>query len=156
MLLVFGLVSLWFTASLYVDSHYSVKDLKSHFGEIERLDSSIIRVKDKPLFKEITKQLQVTLSSDVNTYTIETTENFGEIVSKISVGDSVTIFTKPKLWGVFGLKKASIINHLKKNDEVIIDYLVYKRSISGLFYLTLTFSLILLIVYIIKLKKRLC
>jgi len=153
--LIFGLVWLWFSISLYLDSNYSVANLKPHFGQIERLDSSIVRVKDKPFFKEVTKQLQVTLSYDFNTYTIETTEHFGEIVSKISVGDSVTVFTKPKLWGIFGLKKATIINHLTKNDEVVIDYSLYKQSISGLFYLTSIFSLVLLLIYIVKLKKRL-
>jgi hypothetical protein len=155
MILVFGLVWLWFSISLYVDSNYSVRDLKPHNGEIESLDSSVIRIKDKPFFKEITKQLQVTLLSDLKTYTIETTGNFGEIISKISVGDSVTIYTKPKLWGIFGLKKATIINHMTKNNEIIIDYSSYKRSISGLFYLTLSFSLILIVVYIARLKKRL-
>jgi hypothetical protein len=155
LILAFGLVWLWFSISLYVDSHYSVQDLKPHSGEIELIDSSIIKVKDKPLFKEVTKQLQVTLLSDVNTYTIETTENFGELISKISVGDSVTIYTKPKFWGIFGLKKSTIVNHWTKGKEIIIDYSTYKTSISGLFYLTLIFSIILILVYIAKLKKRL-
>lgn len=154
LILLFGLVWLWFSIGLYVDSNYSVTDLTAQKGEIERLDSSIVRVKDKPLFKEITKQLQVKLSSSQKIYTIETTETFGEIVSKVSIGDTVTVFTKSKLWGIFGLKKASVINHLTKNNEVVIDYSVYKSSISGLFYLTLAFSIVLLIVYIAKLKKR--
>jgi hypothetical protein len=128
--------------------------LKPHPGVIERLDSAIIKVKDKPLFKEVTKQLQLQLSSDNNFYTLETTENFGNVISKLSIGDSVTVFTKPKLWGIFGLKKSSIINHLTKNKEVVIDYATYKSSISGLFYLTLTFSIILFIVYIVKLRNR--
>jgi len=132
-ILIFGLVWLWFSIGLYVDSSYSVEDLKPHNGTIERLDSLVVKVKDKPLFKEITKQLQVTLSPDNRLYTIETTETFGEVVSKISVGDEATIFTKPKLWGIFGLKKASVINHLTKGNEVVIDYLVYKSSISGFF-----------------------
>ena len=153
-ILIGGLVFLWFSVSLYVDSNYTVKDLKPHFGTIKRLDSIVVRVKNKPLFKEVTKQLRVQLSSGDNIYKLETTENFGEVISKIGVGDSVTVFTKTKLWGIFGLKKASIINHLTKDEEVIINYEAYKSSISGLFYLTLIFSIILLIVYIVKLKKR--
>ena len=154
MILVFALAWLWFSIGLYVDSHYSINDLKPHIGKIERLNSSILRVKRKLLYKQIIKQLKVTLSSDPGTYTVETTKNFGEILSKISVGDSVTVFTKPKLWGIFGLKKATIINHLIKNGEVVIDYSLFKKSISGFFYPTLIFSLILLIVYIVRLKKR--
>jgi hypothetical protein len=153
-ILIFGLVWLWFSIGLYVDGNYSVGDLKPHNGTIERLDSVIVSVKDKPLFKEVTKQLQLQLSADNKVYTLETTGNFGNVVSKIGIGDSVTVFTKPKLWGIFGLKKASVINHLTKDKEVVIDYATYKRSISGLFYLTLTFSLVLLVVYIVKLRNR--
>jgi hypothetical protein len=153
-LLIFGLVWLWFSVGLYVDGTYTIKDLKPHNGVIEGLDSVIIRVKDKPLFKEVTKQLRLQLSSDNNVYTLQTTENFGYLVSKVNIGDSVTVFTKPKLWGIFGLKKAYDINHLTKDKEVVIDYTTYKSSLSGLFYLTLIFSLVLLVVYVVKLKKR--
>ena len=153
-LLIFGLVWLWFSVSLYVDGTYTIEDLKPHKGVIERLDSVITGVKDKPLFKEVTKQLSLELSSDNNVYTVQTTEHFGNVVSKVNIGDSVTVFTKPKLWGIFGLKKASEINHLTKDKEVVLDYTTYKSSISGLFYLTLIFSLILLVVYVVKLKNR--
>ena len=153
-LLLFGIVWLWFSIGLYVDSNYTINNLKPHTGVIEALDSSIVKVKNKPLFKEITRELQIILSKDNNVYTFETTENLGNIVSKINIGDSVTIYTKPKLWGVFGLKKASAINHLTRNKEVVIDYATYKDSISGIFYLTLIFSIILLIAYTLKLRKR--
>ncbi|RYE39109.1 MAG: hypothetical protein EOP48_26175, partial [Sphingobacteriales bacterium] len=113
-LLIFGLVWLWFSVGLYVDGTYKIEDLKPHNGVIEGLDSVIIRVKDKPLFKEVTKQLRLKLSSDNNVYTLQTTENFGNVVSKVNIGDTVTVFTKPKLLGIFGLKKASDINHLTK------------------------------------------
>ena len=153
-LLIFGLVWLWFSIGLFLDGNYTIKDLKPHNGVVERLDSVIIKVKDKPLFKEVTKQLRLQLSSDNNVYTLETTENFVNVVSKVNIGDSVTVFTKPKLWGIFGLKKASVINHLTKDKGVVIDYTTYKSSISGLFYLTLIFSIVLLVVYVVKLRNR--
>jgi hypothetical protein len=152
--LIFGLVWLWVSIGLYVDGNYTVRDLKAHHGTVERLDSFIVRVKDKPFFKEVTKQLRLQLSSDNNVYTLETTENFGNVVSKISVGDSVTVFTKEKLWGIFGLKMSSDINHMTKNGDVVVDYAAYKSSISGLFYLTLILSLVSLVIYIVKLRKR--
>ena len=138
-LLIFGLVWLWFSVGLYVDGTYTIEDLKPHNGVIEGLDSVIIRVKDKPLFKEVTKQLRLQLSSDNNVYTLQTTDNFGNIVSKVNIGDTVAVFTKPKLLGIFGLKKASDINHLTKGKDVVIDYTTYKSSISGFFYFTLIF-----------------
>ena len=152
--LVFGVVWLWFSIGLYVDSNYSIKDLKPHNGVLEGLDSVILKVKDKPLFKEVTKQLRLQLSIDNNVYTLETTENFGNIVSKVNIGDSVTIFTKQKLWGMFGLQKTSVISHLTKDKEVVIDYKTYKDSLSGLFYLTLSFSIVLFVVYTVKVRKR--
>ena len=153
-ILLFGFVWLWFSIGLYVDSNYSIANLKPHHGLIEGIDSSVVKVKSKPLFKEITQELQINLSTDNSIYTLQTTGNFSNIVSKIDVGDSVTIFTKPKLWGVFGLKKASVINHLTKGKEVVLDYRTYKSSISALFYLTLIFSIIFFIVYIVKLRNR--
>ena len=125
-LLIFGLVWLWFSVGLYVDGTYTIEDLKPHNGGIEGLDSVIIRVKDKPLFKEVTKQLRLQLSSDNNVYTLQTTDNFGNVVSKVNIGDTVAVFTKPKLLGIFGLKKASDINHLTKGKDVVIDYTTYK------------------------------
>jgi hypothetical protein len=153
-ILIFGLVSLWFSVSLYVDEHYTIQDLKPHNGAVEKMDSAIIRVKNKPFFKEVTKQLRVQLSSGYDLYTLETTEHFGNVLSKVAIGDSVTVFTKPRLWGIFGLKKTSVINHLTKDKEVVVDYAQYKSSISGLFYLTSIFSIALLILYVVRLRKR--
>lgn len=153
--LIFGLVWLWFSISLFTDAHYTLADLKPHYGIVERMDSSIVKVVDKPLFKQVTKQLQIKLYSDINKYSIETTENFGDLSAKLSIGDTIVIYTKPKYLGVFGLKKGSAISHLTKNKEILISYSSYKNSISGFFYLTGTLSVVLILVYIVRLKKRL-
>ena len=84
-----------------------------------------------------------------------TTKDFGYVSSKVIIGDTVTLFTKPKVWGIFGLKKSSDINHLIKDEIVIINYQDYKKSISGFFYFTLAFAIILFIAYVVKLRKRL-
>lgn len=154
-LLLFGLVWLWFSIGLWVDSNYSEKNLEVHYGVISKMDSVITRVKNKPLFKEVEKQLLVVLNSEKKTFTLLSTENFGFITSKVAEGDTVKLFTKPKVWGIFGLKKASEINHLIKSGTIVLNYEDYKKSISGMFYFTLTFSLTLIIVYIVKLRKRL-
>jgi len=153
-ILIFALVWVWFTIGLFVDSSYSVNNLEAHSGVVIRLDSLITRVKNKPLYKEIDQELRLELNSASIIFTLTTTKNFGFISSRISEGDTVTVYTKPKLWGVFGLKKGSEINHLKKGDQVIVNYKDYKNSISGLSYLTLLFAVILMIVYIVKLRKR--
>ena len=156
LLLLFALVWFWFSVGLWVDSNYSEKNLKPHYGAITRMDSVITRVKDKPFFKEITKQLRITLNTQGDkVFTLLTTKDFGYVSSKVIIGDTVTLFTKPKVWGIFGLKKSSDINHLIKDEIVIINYQDYKKSISGFFYFTLAFAIILFIAYVVKLRKRL-
>jgi hypothetical protein len=148
-------VALWSSVGLWVDSHYTYKDLQPHSGVITAIDSVVTRVKDKPLFKEIQKQLIIKLHNGNQEFTILTTESFGYITTEIGEGDSIILFTKPKLCGIFGLKKDSDINHLIKDNKVIIDYADYKTKISGLYYVTFAFFIISVIVYVIKLRRRL-
>ena len=99
--------------------------------------------------------MRLGIDSEAAYFTLTTTGDFGFITSKVQIGDAVAVYTKPKLWGIFGLKPASDINHLIKGREVIVNYNDYKTSISGFFYFTLLFSIILFIVYIVRLRKRL-
>jgi len=153
-ILIIAIIVLWLAIGLLVDFNYSVENLKGYYGSIVRLDSILTITKDKPLYKEITKELQLKLDSYSKVFTLSTTRDFGYITSKIYVGDYVTIYTKPKLWGIFGLKKGSDINHLTKAEDIIIDYKDYKTSIAGLYLLPLLFAIILFFVYITKLRKR--
>ena len=152
--LIASLVFLWFTMGILVDSNYDKKDLTSHIGQLVKIDSVITRVKDKPLFKEITKELRLTLDNEGNYFTSITTKNFGDITSQINVGDTVTIFTKSKLWGIFGMKKSSNISQLTKGDNVIIDFEKYKQSLSGLYILTLIASAGFFIFYYVRTRRR--
>jgi hypothetical protein len=154
-ILIFALVWLWFSIGLLVDSSYSVGDLKAHNGVVVSLDSVITRVINKPLYKEIKQELRLGIDSETGYFTLTTTANFGFITNKVNVGDTVFVYTKPKLWGMFGLKSGSDINHLTKGQEIILNYNDYKTSISGFFYFTLLFSIILFIIYIVQLRKRL-
>ena len=152
--LIASLVFLWFTIGILVDSSYDKKELTSHIGQLVKIDSVITRVKDKPLFKEITKELRLTLANEGNYFTTITTKNFGDITSQINISDTVTIFTKSKLWGIFGMKKSSNICQLTNGDNVIIDFEKYKQTLSGLYILTLVASVGFFIFYYVRTCRR--
>jgi hypothetical protein len=155
MILLFAIVFLWMAIGIWVDIHYSLKDLKPHYGEVVQLNNVIRKVTDKALFKEVERELHIKLDSDNQTYTFITTKDFDSIISSFSIGDSITLYTKPKKWGIFGLKKNSAINHLTIHGKIIIDYSKYKKSIAGMEYMVLIFSIGVFIFYISRLKKRL-
>lgn len=145
---------LWFTLGLLVDSNYRFTNLTKYSGCLIKIDSVITRVKDKPLFKEITKELRLTLDNETGYFTSITTTDFGEITSNISMGDTLNIFTKNKIWGIFGMKKARDISHLTKGSTVLIDFKKYQQSLSGLFIFTLIFSISFLMSYIVRTRRR--
>jgi hypothetical protein len=149
-----SLVFLWFSISTLADSNFNKKNLTPHTGQLVKIDSAITRVKNKPLFKEITMELRLTLDSERGYFTTITTKNLGDITSKIKIGDKVTIFTKCKLWGMFGFKKPKDICHFTKGANVIIDFEKYKQTLSGLYVLTLIASLGFFIFYYVRTRKR--
>lgn len=153
-LLIASLVFLWFTISLLVDTNYSFDNLTKHSGQIVSIDSAITRVKNKPLFKEVTKQLRLTLNNEHDYFTSITTTDFGNITSKIERGDSVNIYTKKKAWGIFGLKKDNDISHMSKGSTVVIDFANYRKSLTGSFLITLAAFLVFFTIYVIKTKRR--
>lgn len=153
-MLVFSLVFLWFSISLYVDSSFKISNMINHTGRVEHITNVITKVKNKLFFKETTRELQLKLNTEEDYFTSITTKSFKNIVSGIKVGDTVTIFTKPKIWGIFGLKRTRDISQLTKNGTIVINYATYKRRISGLFILTFIFSFILFIVYFVRINKR--
>lgn len=152
--LIASLVFLWFTIGLLVDSNYRFENLAKHSGQLISIDSVITKVKDKPLFKEITKELRLTIDTDDSYFTSITTKDFGYITRNVSIGDTVNIYTKKKLWGIFGMKKARDISHFTKGDTVLIDFEKYRQSLSGLFIITLIASIGFLILYYVRTKRR--
>jgi len=146
-ILLCALVFLWMSISLLSDSVYDTSALTPHHGLLVKIDSSITRRKNRLFFKEITRELRLTLNNDPNYFTSITTKDFGQIVSKISVGDSLTIFSKKKRYGIFGLKKANYVSHLTRKDEIVVDYETYRQSIAGLFLIPLIGFIIFLCWY---------
>ena len=152
--LIASLVFLWFTIGLLVDSNYNFQNLDKHSGQLIGIDSVITRVKDKPLFKEITKELRLTIDTDNKYFTSITTKDFGYITRNISIGDTINIYTKKKLWGVFGMKKARDISHFTKGDTVIVDFEKYQNSLSGVFLITLGATIGFFIFYYLRTRRR--
>ncbi len=149
-----SMVFVWFTISLIADENYEQNNLTRHTGYLVKIDSGVTKNKNKLLFKETTKMLLLKLNTEQVYFTSISTNSFGYITSKIATGDSVIIFTKPKLWGIFGLKKSNDISQLTKGKVTVIDFKKYKQSISGLFVLTLIPAIVFLIVYYIRTRKR--
>lgn len=152
--LIASMVFFWFTISLLVDSNIDAEDLVPHTGIIVSIDSVITRVVNKPLFKETTKELWLTIDTEADYFSLISTSGFGDISSRIAIEDSVTVFTKPRVWGVFGLAKRRSINQLSKGGEIIIDYNKYKQKISGFFVLTLAGGIVFLILYLNRMRTR--
>ena len=149
-----SLVCLWFAIGLMVDSNYSLPELTKHSGQLVKMDSVVTSVKDKPLFKEVTRELRLTVDTEDDYFTTVTTKDFGGIVNKLAVGDSVEIFTKKKRWGIFGMKKENDISHLVKGDVVLIDFDAYRQSIEGLFILPLLLAIVTLCYYYVLTRRR--
>jgi hypothetical protein len=152
--LIASIVFLWFTISLIADTKIEKQDLSPHIGKLIKIDSVITKVIDKPFFKEITKELRLTLDTESDYFTSITTENFGYMTSQINLGDTIAIFTKPKLWGLFGMKRTRDISHLTKGNQIVIDFPTYQKSISGLFILTLIATVVFFIIYYLRTIKR--
>jgi hypothetical protein len=152
--LIVSLFFLWSLISLLVDGNYRLKDLTKHSGQLAKIDSVITRVKNKPLFKETTKELRLTLDNEKDYFTSITTKDFGGITSKISIGDTVTIFTKNKLWGIFGMKQARDISHFTIGNIVLIDYENYRQTIPVISIISLAGSIGFFIFFYVRTRQR--
>lgn len=154
LVLIAFFVVLWLSLGLFVDSKIDDKRLVSHTGRIIQIDSVITSVKDKPFFKQVTKELHLTIEGEPDYFSSITTENFGSILQQVKYGDTVTIYTKPKIWMIFGLKENNDITKLKKGETLILDYKKYKQDASLMIYFALPFSIGLLILYFVRIKRR--
>jgi hypothetical protein len=94
------------------------------------------------------------LNSSSKQFSVRTTGNFAFFLDKLAIGDSLVIYTKPKPWGIFGLKAGDEICHLVRQQEVLINFEDYKSSIKGLFILTFFSGIFFLIFFIFRFNRR--
>jgi hypothetical protein len=136
------------------DYGLKLSDLDQYNGVFSSCDSIVIKVIDKPLFKQVTQRLNLKLENIPYNFTIQTTKDFGYLTSKIKEGDSLFIWTKTKKTDL--AKTNSIaINHLIVHDSIIIDFYKTFGVSSKLIIFSLIPALGFLIWYYFKIKKRL-
>jgi len=144
LMLLFTLVMFWFSISLIIDSSLTINDFKKHSGILTYKVTTIFKMVNKPLHKEIVKELHLKLNNQRRLFSFILNSGFADVPSKLQLGDSLMIFTKPKYLGIFGLGKKTAINHLIKRKRVIIDYNDYRQSASPFGYIGLALSVIFL------------
>lgn len=149
-----ALVFLWFSIGSLVDYNYRLEDLSKHSAKVIEIDSVITKSVDKPLHKSVTKELRLAIDTEPNYFTAITKKDFGYITNFISIDDTVQIFTKKKVWGIFGLKKANDISHLIKGDTIVVDFEAYRQRSSGFFFLSLIAAFAFFAFYYFRTKKR--
>lgn len=127
-------VSIWLGAIIFTP----LERLRRTEGTVSGIDSVVTKVKNKPLFKEVTQELRISLSRQPNYFTISSTSGFSDITSTIKQGDHVVIYSNvPFHKWFFG--ESPRIYQLEKNAQVIIDFDTYQK--------TLTLPLVLLIIF---------
>ena len=78
---VFLAMALW----LSIETILPLNSLTKTTGIVTRMDSVITRVKNKPIYKQIDKELRISLDNQSNYYTVSTSTDFGFIISKINI-----------------------------------------------------------------------
>ena len=136
--------------------NYGLKltDLDKYVGVFSSCDSVITKVKDKPLFKQVTKRLDIKLQNSPYNFTLATTDNFGYISSQISEGDTINIWTKTNKEKVSQTNNVSI-NHLIYKDKILVDFDSTFAVTPSLIIFSLVPAFGFLIWYYFRIRKRL-
>lgn len=154
-ILIFGFVFLWFTITLLYDQLTVFQSLKRHVGVIKKSEFVITGIKNKPLFKDTTREMRLYLNNESNYYSIKANNRLPEFDS-LFWGDSVNLYTKDKWFWIFGFAENMIV-HLERipDGKVFLDYEKVQRSKKGLYLLTGVFDLALFWFYIRRTRHRL-
>ncbi len=156
MLLLSTLMWIWFTISLTLDQWYGFSDLKRESGVVKELQYEITKLVNKPLFKDTTCEVRIKLAGHRDVYSILAKCSNDIVASNVFVGDSIIIHTRGESkWGILSLTKTSRILNLSKGNLTLVDYRNIKRSQENMNIFTGVAAIVFLILYIIKLRKRL-
>jgi hypothetical protein len=136
------------------DYGLKLTDLDKYVGVFSNCDSVVTKVKDKPLFKQVTQRLDIKLENSPYNYIITTTDNFGYITSKIHKGDTINIWTKTSKENVSQTNNVSI-NHLTCKDKIIVDFDRTFAVTPSLIIFSLVPAFGFLIWYYFRINKRL-
>ena len=151
----FASIAFFYMSFLSVrDYGLKLTDLDKYVGVFSSCDSAVTKVIDKPLFKQVTQQLDIKLEHFPYNFVITTTDNFGYITSQINKGDTVTIWTKTNREMVNQTNNVSI-NHLVYKDKTLVDFNKTFAVTPTLIIVSLVPAFGFLIWYYFKINKRL-
>jgi hypothetical protein len=155
-LLIAVAVSLWFTISMSADARYDVKKLQPHTGQVSEVATRITRIKNKLFYKDTTIQLRIRLGDAPEYFTIAATGRWDSLTHALAVGDTATVYTKEKLWGIFGLGNRHTIAHLVKHptNQVLIDFRKNQQANFLSVFITAFATIGFLVWYIVRLRRR--
>lgn len=108
-------------------------------GTVSVIDSVVTQVKNKPLFKEVTQELRISLMRKENYFTVSSTSGFSAITSKIKPGDHVAIYSDVPMHKWF-LGESPRIYQLEKNGQIIISFDAYQKKMTGPLLLLIIFT----------------
>lgn len=154
-LMPLGSLTFFFLAFMSIKD-YGVKltDLDKYVGVFSDCDSVVVKVKDKPLFKQVTQRLDIKLEELPYNFTITTTDNFEYITSQLSKGDTVTIWSKTSAEMARQTNNVSI-NHLVYKGKTIVDFDSTFAVTPELIIVSLIPAIGLLVWFYFRTKKRL-
>lgn len=157
LLLVFTLVWLWFTVTMLVDMNTDFKYLHPHTGQVTDIHIAITRLKNKPLYKDTTRELRIALADEDQYFTLSTKTNFDDLMAILKQGDTATVYTKEKVLGIFGFGDDQTITHLVKHptNEVLVDFEKKQQNYSSFVWMPALATIGFLIWYIVRVRKRL-
>ncbi len=154
-----SLFFLWASIGLLHDTSLTKQDLIPHTGTVVHIDSiKTIGGRNASLAGKKSFLLRIVLHIQPNIlYSATPLKKYGDfnlITSNVKLGDQITIFTKPRLWKIFGLKRANDISLLVKSGEVIVSYERFKQKVTGLPIFMTTASIGFLLAYIWITRRR--
>lgn len=153
---IFG--SLWFTLNMLVDITTNFKKLHPHTGQVRDMHVVITRMKNKPLYKDTTRELRIALADEHEYFTISSNKtNFNDITTAVTKGDTITVYTKDKVFGMFGFGDEQVIAHLVKhpNEQVVVDFSEKQQYYNSFARLPILGTIGFLIWYVVRVRKRL-
>ena len=124
--------------------NYDFQKLHPHTGKVSDIQTVITKLKNKPFYKDTIRELQIRLVNNTQYFTISTHSNFNDITRTISKGDTVTIYTKDKVFGIFGYGNPQTIAHLVKTstNKILIDFHEKQQSFASIIILVVLANLI--------------
>ena len=121
--LTFLCFTIWLTSRILTP----IDSLTRTVGTVASIDSVITRVRNKPLYKRVDKDLRIHLADEEHFFKVSGSKGFHFITSKIKIGDKIIIYADPPFESfLFG--KSRRMCQLEHNGETIIDFRKEKKS----------------------------